>query len=137
MKAWSSTGRLQVSRSSQRRPGSNTARFRRRTKQVPSNEELLGILNDIHPDTATTSNLETQALEVPSETENLESPPTPASQLPQSPLTDPKLNAARFGHKKAKPLPNLQKLSGFQLKLQKNLYGNTSSTARQLHSSRY
>ncbi|KAL9104211.1 MAG: hypothetical protein Q9163_000811 [Psora crenata] len=46
------------------------------------------------------------------------------SQLPQSPLTDPKLNAARYGYKKEKPRPDLKKLSGFQLKLQKNPYAH-------------
>ena len=46
--------------------------------------------------------------------------------LPQSPLTEPGLTAARARYRKEKPLPNKER-SVFQLKLEKNPYGMLTS----------
>ena len=127
MRAWCSGCRLRLFQHHQWRNLSDFRRPRKQARRVPSNEELLASLNHIRPDTKSALTAQTRTADSPSKDNATDSSSIPASQLPQSPLTDPKLNAARFGHKQAKPLPNHRKLSGFQLKLQKNPYGNVNS----------
>lgn len=55
--------------------------------------------------------------------QDLENPATSHIELPQSPLTDPKLVAARLRHREAKPREDPAKHSEFQTRLRKNPYG--------------
>jgi len=54
--------------------------------------------------------------------------------MPQSPLTDPKLQAARRRYTEPKPLPRKEALSSFQKKLRKNPYGTSRSLGRNIYS---
>ena len=130
MRVWASARPLQSSPRLQWRNLSSPQRPRKQSKVIPSNEELLDILDDIEPDATIASAARSQAADAPLDDSITPSSPLPALQLSQSPLLDPKLNAARFDHKKPKTLPNLKKLSGFQLKLQKNPYGITRPIRR-------
>ncbi|KAL9128108.1 MAG: hypothetical protein Q9217_003161 [Psora testacea] len=124
MRAWYSAGRAQLPEYRQWRSLSSFLRLQNHAKLIPSNEELLSKLNDITSDNTTTSTAGPQAADDQSQNGASDQLRSPASKLPQSPLTDPVLNAARFGHKKAKPRPDLKKLSGFQLRLKKNPYAH-------------
>ena len=100
---------------------------RRPAVKQPRNTELLEIILQDKQDTISPINVQTN-------THNLDSQdydvfpqtappfPTPISPLPQSPLTDHNLEAARLRHKTVKPLPSGIR-SSFQSKLEKNSFG--------------
>lgn len=92
-----------------------------------SNAELLDIIHqdkEVATSTATAQNnsddLDSQENDSLPQTASLVATRIP--RLPQSPLTDPGLAAARIRHRAVKPLPSGDR-SPFQLKLQKNPYG--------------
>ena len=90
-----------------------------------SNVELLKIIQQEKEDsTASVQNtsdaLDSQEDDFTPPAASLGAPHIPG--LPQSPLTDPGLVAARIRHKAVKPLPTGDR-SPFQLKLQKSPYG--------------
>ncbi|KAG8526863.1 uncharacterized protein KY384_008292 [Bacidia gigantensis] len=58
---------------------------------------------------------------------DLNAPLATAKDLPPSPLTDPTLNAARFGHQKPKQPAKEEELTPFQLRLRRNPFGETLS----------
>ena len=96
-----------------------------------SNAELLEIIyhdkeNAISTATAqtTSDDLDTKGDDIVPQNASLLATGIP--RLPQSPLTDPGLIAARIRHRAVKPLPSGDR-SPFQLKLQKNPYGMSST----------
>ena len=92
-----------------------------------SNAQLLEIINQDMEDATNTATAQTDSDGHDSQENCILSheaslSATRAPRLPQSPLTDPGLVAARTRHKAVKPLPSGDR-SPFQLKLQKNPYG--------------
>ena len=92
-----------------------------------SNAELLEIIRHDKENAVSTSNAQTSSDGLDSQEDDIV--PRTASllacgipRLPQSPLTDPELIAARIRHRAVKPLPSGDR-SPFQLRLQKNPYG--------------
>lgn len=95
----------------------------RAIKQL-SNAELLSLVQESKQDTASPQDDQSK----PSDTGFPQSSSclTLRQQLPQSPLIDPQLSAARIRHRAEKPPPSGER-SPFQLKLQKNPYGMPSA----------
>lgn len=92
-----------------------------------SNTELLEIVLQIKQDTTFATKAQSGTHKLDSQNHDISTqiaPPLTArpSQLPQSPLTDPNLIAARLRHRSVKPLPS-GSLSPFQSRLQKNPFG--------------
>ena len=92
-----------------------------------SNTELLEIVLQVKRDCTSTTTAQTETHKLDSQHHDIfTQTATPLtvhpSQLPQSPLTDPNLIAARLRHRTAKSLPS-GSLSPFQSKLQKNPFG--------------
>ena len=92
-----------------------------------SNTELLEIVLKVKQDCTSMTKAQIETHKLDSQHHDIfaqTAPPLTAhpSQLPQSPLTDPKLIAARIRHRTVKPLPSGSH-SPFQSKLQKNPFG--------------
>ena len=92
-----------------------------------SNAELLEIIHQDKENATSTATAQTNSDGLDSQKDDFlpqaASPlATRIHRLPQSPLTDPGLVAARIRHRAVKPLPSGDP-SPFQLKLQKNPYG--------------
>ena len=92
-----------------------------------SNAELLEIIYHDKENAISTATAQTKSDGLDSKGDDLV--PQTASllatglpRIPQSPLTDPSLIAARIRHRAVKPLPSGDR-SPFQLRLQKNPYG--------------
>lgn len=95
-----------------------------------SNAKLLGIIHQETEDATSIATAQTKSDGPDSQkdlflTQTRSLPPTYVPLLPQSPLTDPNLVAARNCHRAVKPLPSGER-SPFQLKLQKNPYGRNA-----------
>lgn len=90
-----------------------------------SNAELLEIVHHDKENAISTATAQTKSHDLDSrEHDNISHTASllDIPRLPQSPLTNPTLIAARFRHRAVKPLPSGDR-SPFQLKLQKNPYG--------------
>ena len=92
-----------------------------------SNIELLEIVLQVKQDCLSTSNAQVETHKLDSQhhdvfTQTAAPLTAQTSQLPQSPLIDPNLTAARLRHRTVKPLPS-GSFSPFQSKLHKNPFG--------------
>lgn len=92
-----------------------------------SNAELLEIIYHDKENAISTATIQTKSDGLESKGDDIVPQTAPLlatgiPRLPQSPLTDPGLIAARIRHRAVKPLPSGDR-SPFQLKLQKNPYG--------------
>ena len=126
MRAWSSRCVRYRLKSIGHRPSSEgVVRFQERGP-LPANTHLLDSIEKIK----SASDRGYNAEDKPSDPfKASEDPPTVASpNLAQSPLTDSRLNAARFGHKQ--PKAEKGELSQFQIELRKNPYGSVNSQTR-------
>ena len=109
------------------RPGHHWLRTSPPAISRKSNTELLNIVLRVKQDCIATTNAQIETHKLDSQHHDIFTPTAPSliahpSQLPQSPLTDPNLIAARLRHRISKPLPS-GSLSPFQSKLQKNPFG--------------
>jgi len=93
-----------------------------------TNSELLDLVKKSKKDSTTTPNTQNEAGDPEEQADDAQSQDLSSSPfcLPQSPLIDLRLVAARSRHRVEKPLPSKDK-SLFQLKLQKNPYGKFPS----------
>ena len=134
MKARGHIGRLHLDQHSQWRCFSSSRIFTQQPIRIPTNKELLHAVEHLEESCASSvpTNDKVVALQNDATDSKSKTQPSPIDRLPQSPLTDPRLNAARFGHKTSKVLPRKEELTPFQLKLRRNPYG-TVPLAGDLH----
>jgi hypothetical protein len=83
-----------------------------------SNEELLNLINEVEEDVQ----LGNTSSETQHNGSQSQQPILPFFELPESPLTSPRLLDARARHREEKPLPSKERTS-FQLRLEKNPFG--------------
>ena len=121
MRTWNFSGRSHLTPYCKRQNFSRCQHPLQLHAGIPTNEELLQALDKLEDGDISSNASSEESLASQNAAQDVAS--RVVSQLPQSPLTDPKLNAARFGHKKPKLLPKKQELSPFQLRLNKNPYG--------------
>ena len=125
MRTWRSSRRFNWLLYCQLRCFSRCQHVLQQQVSIPTNEKLLQTLRKLKEGDSFGNAASTISRNIPKDVAYPAISPSTA-QLSQSPLTDPKLNTARFGHKNPKPLPRKQDLSPFQLKLRKNPYGTVA-----------